>query len=607
MSDDDWAPAAPRPLAEAVGATSGRRPGPVGPNDPTRSAGDPVERAPATPSAVSVAGYSHLVEVGEGGDSVVYRARQDSLDRDVAIKVITADPSAAARFERELAITVSLGRQHPHIVNVLDTTTTADGDPCLVMDFHDLGSLHDRVRAHGALPVSEVVAAGTAVADALAFAHARGVLHRDVKPQNILLLPTSYVLSDFGIARMADAGHTASVERFSYRHASPQVLDGLPPTEADDVWSLASTLFTLLDGRAPFAALDPHDDTALSYLRRVRTGARRPLESDELPAGLRDLIEAGLHADPERRPTAAQAHGRLRSIRTEDRSWDPASEAVAPAAGAAPAAPSAPTGSAAPSGPAVATAAPAPEAGDAPPSWAPGATGTEAPPSAASVRTSAPGQPPAAPEPAPQPSPLAPSVLAHVGHQGQPAPVDDDATGVGPEPAPEPPAGAPATSGEGSGTTWRRIVAFVGGALLVGAAFGIGSALLGGEEEPDPTPSQTGVNVPEAPTNVRTGDAPPQPTVGNPDLAPVNPVLTPQGTSVLLTWAPAPSEVDYLLIVGVPADGSPASVLQQLTSDPGEYVVEGLDPDATGDCYAIVGYAITETGLEAGSTDTLCR
>src|SRR5690625_6515525 len=90
------------------------------------------------------------------------------------------------------------------------------------MDFHALGSLHDRLVAHGPLPVSEVVTAGTAVADALTFAHQAGVLHRDVKPQNILLLPTSYVLSDFGIARMADAGYTATMERFSYRHASPR-------------------------------------------------------------------------------------------------------------------------------------------------------------------------------------------------------------------------------------------------------------------------------------------------------------------------------------------------------------------------------------------------
>ena len=82
---------------------------------------------------------------------------------------------------------------------------------------------------------------------------------------------------------MADAGHTASLERFSYRHASPQVLDGSPPTAADDIWSLGSTVFTLLDGRAPFATDDPADDTALAYLGRVRRGERRVLRRDDVP------------------------------------------------------------------------------------------------------------------------------------------------------------------------------------------------------------------------------------------------------------------------------------------------------------------------------------
>ena len=153
---------------------------------------------------------------------------------------------------------------------------------------------------------------------------AQGVLHRDVKPQNVLLLPTSYVLTDFGIARMADAGHTASLERFSYRHASPQVLDGLEPAAADDVWSLGSTLHTLLDGRAPFASPDPADDTALGYLRRVRTGERRPLDRADVPDGLRTILDLCLApAREDRYPSADDVHAALLALPTETRSWTP--------------------------------------------------------------------------------------------------------------------------------------------------------------------------------------------------------------------------------------------------------------------------------------------
>src|SRR5690606_36989617 len=257
VADDDWAPPAASPLAEITG--TGPRPAhdvvvpgftdlrevarggdaivyrarpPGGAGAGAAVAGGPWAPPPAGPPAeipgagprpahdVVVPGFPDLREVARGGDAIVYRARQPSVDRDVAIKVFqVTDPADAARFRRELEITVRLGRQHPHIVTVIDTTTTTAGAPCLVMEFHDLGSLHDRLRETGPLPVSDVVAAGTAVADALAFAHAHGVLHRDVKPQNVLVLPTSYVLSDFGIARVADAGHTATLERFSYRHA----------------------------------------------------------------------------------------------------------------------------------------------------------------------------------------------------------------------------------------------------------------------------------------------------------------------------------------------------------------------------------------------------
>src|SRR3954468_18641879 len=112
---------------------------------------------PTAPAGVALAGYSDFRLVAQGGEGTVYRARQDGLGRDVAVKVLEArDDATLARFRRELEITVRLGRQHPHIVTVLDTGVVG-GRPCIVMEFHDLGSLHDRLRERGRLPVAEVV------------------------------------------------------------------------------------------------------------------------------------------------------------------------------------------------------------------------------------------------------------------------------------------------------------------------------------------------------------------------------------------------------------------------------------------------------------------
>jgi serine/threonine protein kinase len=258
--------------------------------------------APATGAAsapeIALPGYSGFRVIAQGGEGTIYRARQDGLGRDVAVKVLqVTDPATLARFRRELAITVELGRQHPHIVTVLDTGTLPDGRPCIVMEFYERGSLHDRLRAMGPLPVPDVVAAGIAVADALAFAHGQSILHRDVKPQNVLVLPTSYVLADFGIARGADAGHSASLQMVSYRHAAPQMLEGATPSFSDDIWSLGSTLFTLLEGKPPFASDNPDEDTLLSYVGRVSSGEPRPLTRFDVPAALVAVINRCLRKD----------------------------------------------------------------------------------------------------------------------------------------------------------------------------------------------------------------------------------------------------------------------------------------------------------------------
>ncbi|MEV6237171.1 serine/threonine-protein kinase [Lentzea sp. NPDC051838] len=260
----------------------------------------------ATAPEIALPGYSGFRVIAQGGEGTIYRARQDGLGRDVAVKVLqVTDPATVARFRRELAITVELGRQHPHIVTVLDTGTLPDGRPCIVMEYYERGSLHDRLRAMGPLPVPDVVSAGIAVADALAFAHGQSILHRDVKPQNVLVLPTSYVLADFGIARGADAGHSASLQMVSYRHAAPQMLEGGTPSFADDIWSLGSTLFTLLEGKPPFASDNPDEDTLLSYVGRVSRAEPRALTRFDVPASLGAVINRCLRKDRAERFSSA--------------------------------------------------------------------------------------------------------------------------------------------------------------------------------------------------------------------------------------------------------------------------------------------------------------
>ena len=587
MADDDWAPASSSALEEVTGT------------------------GPKPAAAVEVPGFTDLREIARGGDSIVYRARQLSVDRDVAIKVIqVSDPADAARFRRELEITVRLGRQHPHIVTVLDTTTASTGEPCLVMEFHDLGSLHDRLREVGPLPVSDVVTAGTAVADALAFAHTHGVLHRDVKPQNILVLPTSYVLSDFGIARMADAGHTATLERFSYRHASPQVLDGLAPTEADDVWSLGSTLFTLLDGRAPFASLDPHEDTALSYLRRVRTGERRTLIRDDVPPDLVAFIDDCLVPDRDQRlGTAAQALRKLRRIRTEDRSWNPAP----PELPEADVATKPRSESSRPDGDPSFEPAGSPRQhsgghpGDAEQVWAPGAiaSGTRRP-GESEIESSR-----AVVEQESEPAPVAPSVLAHVSREGgRREDPDDDHTGLAPATVEElPRRRKDDDEGDEPISTWRRVAAFVGGALLVGAAIGVGSAIIqnrGAAEEPTEP-----VTVDSGPVPTHSGELE---TDGPLDVQVVDSAMSPQqftidrdnGTSIDVSWTHPEQEVDSYVVVRIEDVDDPGipEIVESVPPPIGEATIDGLDPDGT-ECYAVVG--VIGGQREAGISNTECR
>ncbi|ADG74056.1 serine/threonine protein kinase [Cellulomonas flavigena DSM 20109] len=557
-------------------------------------------RSTRTEVDLGLPGLTDVREVARGGDSVVYRAHQAALHRDVAIKVLLeTDPATIARFARELEITVRLGRQHPHIVTVLDTATTRQGHPCLVMDFYDLGSLHDRLRSHGPLPVAEVVAAGTAVADALRFAHRHGVLHRDVKPQNVLVLPTSYVLTDFGIARMADAGHTASLERFSYRHASPQVLDGLDPDPTDDVWSLGSTMSTLLDGRAPFAAPDPADDTALGYLRRVRTGQRRELARADVPDRLRALVERCLAHDREGRfATAEEVHAALLALPTETRSWSPGAAAdphtATPVRGTRAVPP--PTWAA---GPPARSYAPA------------GATGdpVAATPAPAPVSSAPPALPPLTLPPV-QPEDdrsLAPSALSLLSASGAAPPptTDDEDTGVHPEQA-VPTAASPRTtagSPRRRRPAWVPVAAFMGGAILLGSAVGVGVTVWANAQRRAalvaalPTPTAGAVDVPVHEGPLPTADGPLQAPVLDDTIAPQDLALVDGGTSLTLSWSD-PTNGDVTFVVVDPDQVNEAGelgvALKVVDAGINEVTIEGVDPNAPTVCLTVLAIDLAD-------------
>lgn len=573
----------------------------VGERTDDARADDRAWMPPAAPSADSsaeqLAGYSDLTEIGRGGDSIVYRARQDSLNRDVAIKVLLLDdPDTVVRFEREIEITVELGRQHPNIMTVLATGTTGSGRPAIVMDHYERGSLDQRLRENGPFPSAEVVAIGCVLADALQFAHEHGVLHRDVKPQNVMILPTSYVLGDFGIARLADSEHTASAERFTVRHASPQILDGLPPTAQDDVWSLGSTLFTLLDGRTPFASDEPGDDTALAYLRRARSEPHRRPPGD---SGLVAVIDRALEKDPDRRwPDVASMRAALEDLRGSFlQAWSPDRDASRSAARATPRA--------------DATAAPPPEPGtDSPSSTSP----DPIPPSSTSPRPADPEveAPSSAVE---QPAPVALSALAH----GPAVPeTDAEPTGVVPGAAAAPTPlteagdigdGDPLRRGsdgdeddEPKGRSKGRIVlALAAVALAVGVTLGALGGILrnddqGTQDQPPPAPSDTIPSLDHKP--VETGDA--QALQFDESMKPLITKIDLHGTSATITWRDQSDGKAERFVI---AQTAPSRLLlAQVRPDETPYTVDGIDPDAKRVCFVVT--AISVDGSVAGSKPT---
>jgi ATP/maltotriose-dependent transcriptional regulator MalT len=275
--------------------------------DPYATQGDLV---PETPAELRNAGFDDVTEIGHGGFGVVYRCVQTSLDRTVAVKVLSSDldPDNVDRFMREQR---AMGRLsgHPHIVQILEVGTTASGRPFIVMPYHAKDSLEAVIRKHGPLDWSEALSIGVKLAGALDAAHHVGTLHRDVKPANILL--TDYgepQLTDFGIARIAGGFHTATgVITGSPAFTAPEVLEGATPTETSDLYSLGATLFCALTGHAAYERRS--GEQVVAQFLRITSQPVPDLREHGLPSDVAAIIERAMARDPTDRPSSAAQFG----------------------------------------------------------------------------------------------------------------------------------------------------------------------------------------------------------------------------------------------------------------------------------------------------------
>jgi hypothetical protein len=245
-------------------------------------------------------------KIGSGGMSTVYRAFDPTLERWVAIKLmhrdISNDPDQLERFRREARAVAQLN--HPHVVIVIDAGED-DGAPYIVFEYVEGETLKDRIRRLGRLPVSEAVAYAIEIGRALESAHMSRLVHRDVKPQNVLIDPDGRAkVTDFGIARSLEAQGLTATGRVlgTTDYVSPEQALGHEVTGQSDIYSLGIVLYEMLTGETPYSA-DTQVAVAMKHVREPLPDVQR--RRPEISAALAAVVE---------RATAKETQNRYQDV-----------------------------------------------------------------------------------------------------------------------------------------------------------------------------------------------------------------------------------------------------------------------------------------------------